>query len=80
MKSFLIPPTGVELQQRAEQSKHKHSQRFQNHTVMLHARERQTKSVVLLVVKRPPTAVLLSHTETISHDDFSASRPRRLPV
>lgn len=79
-KPFLIPLPGVGLQQRAKQSKHKHSRHFQNHTVMLYAGERQTKSVPLSVLEQPPTAALLSHTATISHDHFSASHPRRSPV
>lgn len=44
-------------------------------TVTLYAIERQTKSVLRSMVKQPPTALLLSHTETISHNDFSASCP-----
>lgn len=44
-------------------------------TVILYAIERQTKSVLCSMVKQPPTALLLSHTETISHNDFSASCP-----
>lgn len=40
-----------------------------------HVRESQTKSVPFSVAEQPPTATLLSHTETISHDDSSASRP-----
>ena len=71
---FLVIPV-VAPQWPVKQSKQKQSQHFQNHTVTLYAIERQTKSVLLSVVKQPPTALLLSHTETISHNDFSASCP-----
>ncbi len=71
---FLVVP-GVTLQWQEKQCKQNQSQRFQNHTVTLYAIEKQTKSVLLSMVKQPPTALLLSHTETISHNDFSASCP-----
>lgn len=56
--------------------KGKQSRHFPNHTVTLHAIARQTKPVRLSVVKQAPAAPFLSHTETISHNDFSASCPR----